>query len=109
MLAKVRDVKELRVPKNYGYSRLGPLNEYGRAVMLETLRYLDEKIHLYGLDKEVLNGITLRDLFFNLESSKADKIVKRVDQSPRAQKISFSKIRNYERAAEKLLREWGLY
>ncbi len=82
----VSDIPELRTPKNYGYSKLGPLNAIGRSIIYNTIPIVEGLIgekFFYGLDEVKINGITLRRLFYELSDEYADKVIEEYDNSDR--------------------------
>ncbi len=82
----VSDIPELRTPKSGGYSVLGPLNAVGRAVILNAIPTVEELIggrFFYGLDEARLDGVTLRELFYELPPREADEIIRKYDDSGR--------------------------
>ncbi|MGC9107202.1 MAG: phosphoadenosine phosphosulfate reductase family protein, partial [Infirmifilum sp.] len=85
----VSDMKELRIPKEGGYSRLGPLNALGRSIIFNTVKVAEElagsKV-FYGLDVEVRHRdrrLTLRDLFYYEDPQVADDIISSLDPTER--------------------------
>lgn len=81
----VSDTPSLRVPKNTGYSKLGPLNPLGRSIVFNSLRVAVEKAGLdafYGL-KTTAGGYTLWEIFYELPPERADLVIRRIDNTER--------------------------
>jgi len=68
---RISDMKTLRVPKNYGYSRFGSLNIVGRALMYYLIKAAEELsgIRMYGLDEAKIDNIALREILYGDESN----------------------------------------
>lgn len=81
----VSDTKELRIPKQGGYSRLGPLTPLGRAIIYNLVPIVEEKSghRFYGLDEVHIDNTTLREIFYMLPEEVADRIIKSVDSTDR--------------------------
>jgi len=81
----VSDMAELRMPKNTGYSKLGGLTALGRAIIYRAVPIVEEKSghRFYGLDAVEVNGYTLREIFYELDTERADLAIKRVDPTDR--------------------------
>jgi len=77
----ISDIMWLRMPKDKGYSKLGPLTPVARAILARTLQLTEElsRIKFYGLDDAKIEGYTLREILFELSPSKANKIIQRID------------------------------
>jgi DNA sulfur modification protein DndC len=73
----ISDMEYMRVRKNWGRTSLGPLNVVGRGIMLKTFHIVEELSgkKLYGLDEDLLGNYTLREVFYYLEPSKANKLI----------------------------------
>jgi DNA sulfur modification protein DndC len=89
MYRAVSDMKELRIPKEGGYSRLGPLNALGRSIIFNAVKIAEElagsKV-FYGLDVEVRHRdrkLTLRDLFYYEDPQVTDNIISGLDPTER--------------------------
>ena len=94
---KFSDLHYLRKKKTTGYSKLGSLNAPGRALLLNMLMIAEELsgIKLYGLDFNVVQEYTLRDIFFNLKASEADSVIRAADPSlPKNREVKIGKIRD---------------
>jgi len=78
----ISDITDLRIPKNKGYSRLGPLNLTGRGLILYVTRLAEKMsgIKLYGLDEAKLDGYTLRQIFYEMDEAEAQEIIRRVER-----------------------------
>jgi DNA sulfur modification protein DndC len=83
----VSDLAELfRERKEGGYSRWGPLNPLGRAVIFNALRTAEElagRRIFYGLDKARIRNLTLRKIFYEMDPEKADRVIARADPTDR--------------------------
>lgn len=81
----ISDTAELRVPKATGYSRLGPLNEVGKSIIYNAVPIIEEITgkFFYGLDEVRINGVTLRELFYELPSEITDDIIRKIDDTER--------------------------
>lgn len=101
----VSDLEEMRVKKNWGRTKLGPLNAIGRGVMLKAFPVTERLsgLRFYGLDEELINGYSLREIFYSLDGATADKLIM---ESAKGLKdrynrvISIEKIRNVEISSE---------
>jgi len=73
----ISDMEIMRLEKNWGRTKLGPLNALGRAIMLKSFPIVEELSgkRLYGLDEEYLGNYTLREVFYQLEPSIANKLI----------------------------------
>ncbi|MEM4888725.1 MAG: phosphoadenosine phosphosulfate reductase family protein [Thermosphaera sp.] len=73
----ISDNPELRALKNHGYSRLGYLLTEARSILLYSFKAVEKltDMKLYGLDEARIGEYSLREIFYKLESSEADKIV----------------------------------
>ena len=94
----ISDMEEMRLKKDWGRTKLGPLNALGRGIMLKAFPIVEELsgVRLYGLDEEYLEGYSLRDVFYELEPSKADEIILKSTKRMRDKKnrvIPIEKIR----------------
>ena len=126
----VSDLAELfRERKNSGYSRWGPLNPLGRAIVFNALRTAEElagRRIFYGLDKARIRNLTLRKIFYEVDPEKADKVIAQADPTDRRVPVAalrdlsrheglrtalemlnayFASRNHREEAAEKALRE----
>jgi len=83
----VSDLAELfRERKEGGYSRWGPLNPLGRAVILNALRAAEElagRRLFYGLDRARIRNLTLRRIFYEMDPERADRVIARADPTDR--------------------------
>jgi DNA sulfur modification protein DndC len=84
----VSDLAELfRERKEGGYSRWGPLNPLGRAVVFNALRTAEElaggRRIFYGLDKARIKNLTLRKIFYEMDPEKADRVIAQADPTDR--------------------------
>jgi DNA sulfur modification protein DndC len=82
----VSDTPSLRVRKESGYSRLGPLNAVGRSIIYRAIPIIEERIgekFFYGLDETRVENHTLRELFYEMPEDKADATIRRVDSTNR--------------------------
>jgi DNA sulfur modification protein DndC len=83
----VSDLAELfRERKNSGYSRWGPLNPLGRAVVFNALRTAEElagRRIFYGLDKARIRDLILRKIFYEMDPEKADRVIAQADPTDR--------------------------
>ena len=96
IIKEIRNIKEFRFKKNYGYSKLGPLNEYGRGLMLALFKKLDELVGLYGLNTKITydeENILLRELLFYKEASEVNKILRALDNSKNTRLCNFEQVR----------------
>lgn len=77
------NTKYFRIPKNKGYSTLGPLNILGRAMLFHLINIAEQLsgIMLYGLDEANVKGMSLREILYELEDNTASEIVKDVEES----------------------------
>ena len=73
----VSDMEEMRMTKSWGRTKLGPLNATGRGIMLRMFPVVEElsKMRLYGLDEAKIDGYSLREIFYELEPEKANKLI----------------------------------
>ncbi|CAC12516.1 hypothetical protein [Thermoplasma acidophilum] len=104
---KFSDLPYLRIKKNTGYSKLGPLNAAGRALMLKSIALAEDlsNVKLYGLDINLLEGKSIRDILFNLDPKEATALIKKYDPNiPRFRYIPIDKIRNIQKYKELALR-----
>jgi DNA sulfur modification protein DndC len=87
MYRAVSDLAELfRERKEGGYSRWGPLNPLGRAVVFNALRAAEEltgRRIFYGLDKARIRNLTLRKIFYEMDPEKADRVITQADPTDR--------------------------
>ena len=97
----VSDLEEVRTVKYWGRTKLGPLNEVGRGIMLKLFRAVEElsKVRLYGLDEDTIEGHTLREVFYEMEPSQADSLILRSARQAKLMDIAtrvipIEKIRN---------------
>lgn len=98
MLKKINDNRNYRLDKEWGYSKLGPLNERAQALVymiLEEIYWSD--VELYGLKKEVINGISLGMLFFEEPPEKATLLIHGLDPSSRASSFDMERLRHITR------------
>jgi DNA sulfur modification protein DndC len=99
MYRAVSDLAELfRERKEGGYSRWGPLNPLGRAVILNALRTAEElagRRILYGLDKAKIRNLTLRKIFYEMDPEKADRVIAQADPTDR--RVPVAALRNLSR------------
>ena len=86
----VSDIPSLRVVKNSGYSRLGPLNAKGRAVIFRAIPVIEERIgkFFYGLDEAKIGRYALRRIFYELPEEQADELIRMYDGTNRPVPIS---------------------
>ncbi|BCU70059.1 phosphoadenosine phosphosulfate reductase family protein [Stygiolobus caldivivus] len=94
----VSDIEEMRLRKDWGRTKLGPLNVLGRAVMLKLFPVVEELSgkRLYGLDEEYLGSYTLREVFYELEPAKSNLLIEKSAKGLRDRKnrlIPIEKIR----------------
>ena len=75
----VSDMEEMRMTKDWGRTKLGPLNALGRGVMLKVFPVVEELsgMRLYGLDEAKIDGHSLREVFYDLEPEKANELIQR--------------------------------
>ncbi len=73
----ISDIPELRIPKERGYSRLGPLNASARSLIHRLILEAEKLsgIKLYGLDISMVREHTLREIFYTMSPKEANKIV----------------------------------
>jgi len=73
----ISDMESMRLRKNWGRTQLGPLNALGRGIMLKTFSIVERLSgkKLYGLDEEYLGNYTLREVFYQLDPSTANKLI----------------------------------
>ena len=73
----VSDMEEMRMTKDWGRTKLGPLNASGRGVMFKVFPVVEELsgMRLYGLDEAKINGYSLREIFYELEPEKANRLL----------------------------------
>ena len=94
---KFSDLPYLRKKKNTGYSSLGPLNATGRAIMFNVIS-IAEKLSgtkLYGLETNVIENKTLREILFKLPVKEADYIINKADPKiPRNRYVSIERVRD---------------
>jgi DNA sulfur modification protein DndC len=78
------------VTKSSGYSKLGPLNALGRAVIFRAIPVIEERIgkFFYGLDEAKLGKYTLRMVFYKLSEDRADNLIRKYDNTDRHVPIS---------------------
>ena len=83
----VSDLASLfRERKEGGYSRWGPLNPLGRAIIFNAVKASEElagRPIFYGLDKARIWALTLRRIFYQMSPEKADRIIAKIDPTPR--------------------------
>ena len=93
----VSDIKDLRVPKTGGYSKLGPLTPLARSIVYNLVPIVEEKSghRFYGLDETYIGGATLREIFYIMPEEKADRVVRSVDDTNRW--IGMRHLRNIEK------------
>jgi DNA sulfur modification protein DndC len=79
----VSDLPELRAVKSSGYSRLGFLRAPARSLLLKSMLLAEELsgIRLYGLDETKVNGFSLREVFWEMPESEADRVIEDVERS----------------------------
>ncbi|QXJ30589.1 hypothetical protein [Saccharolobus shibatae] len=69
-----------RPKKEWGYSKLGPLNALGRGFLLKlfpiTEKYSGKRF--YGLDEYKIEDYSLRELFYEIDPDKADNIIQKI-------------------------------
>jgi DNA sulfur modification protein DndC len=93
----VSDIKDLRVPKTGGYSKLGPLTPLARSIVYNLVPIVEEKSghRFYGLDETYIGDATLREIFYIMPEEKADRVVRSVDDTNRW--IGMRHLRNIEK------------
>jgi len=93
----ISDIEIFREKKEWGYSKLGPLNALGRGIMLKLFPIAEKYSgkRFYGLDEYKIENYSLRELFYEIDPNKADEIL---------QKIKF-RTRNNRFVSIKTLRE----
>ena len=98
LLMCISNTPKLRQVKRRGYSRLGPLNDVGKALVLNVFRVIDNITNrrlLYGLAlKTPVHGISLRDLLFKVNAEKAYDIIVSLDGSERARNVKIELLRD---------------
>ncbi len=102
LLRAISDTPELRLRKNWGYTRMGGLNLCGRSLALASLR-VGEKLsntRFYGLDEARIHGYTLREIFYHLEPRIADRIIGEADKTQRAREIGMAILREPRTACD---------
>jgi len=93
---KISDLPELRYEKNKGYSSLGGLNKYGRSIFYHALGSAEELsgVRVYGLDESKVGDYSLREIFYELDSDVAMKIILSTDvKLPRERVVHIGDIR----------------
>ncbi len=104
---KFSDLPYLRIKKNTGYSKLGPLNATGRSIMLNLISAAEELSgnRLYGLDYNKLDGISLRDIIFKMDASESTNLIKKYDPKiPEYRYVPVGRIRDITRNKKTVLR-----
>jgi DNA sulfur modification protein DndC len=76
------DLTWMRIPKDKGYSRLGPLTPAARAIMARLIQVTENLsgIKFYGLDESEVEGYSLRQIFFDISPQDANNLVQRIEQ-----------------------------
>jgi len=79
----ISDLEWFRVPKESGYSRLGPLTPSARAILLRAIQLVEELsgVRFYGLDESRAGKYTLRSILYELPESEANRVINEVDCS----------------------------
>jgi DNA sulfur modification protein DndC len=79
----ISDLEWFRIPKESGYSKLGPLTPSARAILLRVIQLAEELsgIKFYGLDESRIGEYTLRSILYELPVSKANKVISEIDNS----------------------------
>ncbi|QXJ33625.1 phosphoadenosine phosphosulfate reductase domain-containing protein [Saccharolobus shibatae] len=76
----ISDIDIFREKKEWGYSKLGPLNALGRGFLLKlfpiTEKYSGKRF--YGLDEYKIEDYSLRELFYEIDPDKADNIIQKI-------------------------------
>jgi len=100
----ISDIGELfRIRKNQGYSRWGPINELGRAILFHAIPTAEElagKRIFYGLDKAMVGLHTLRKIFYIMSDEDADKLIKLTDPTDR--RVPLARLRDLAAHAHQL-------
>ena len=94
---KFSDIHYLRNKKNTGYSKLGPLNATGRSILLNLVIIAEQLsgFRLYGLDRTMIDGDSLRKLLFELPPKEATQKIKKADpRLPDYRYVPISRIRS---------------
>jgi len=77
----ISDLPWMRIPKDRGYSKLGPLTPAARAIIAKLILTAEKLsgIKLYGLDESKLEDYTLRQILFEIPENEANKIIRRAE------------------------------
>lgn len=107
----VSDMAELRAAKDSGYSRHGFLLAPARSLILNSILVAERLsgIRLYGLDESRIDGYSLREIFVEMPSQEADKLVKKVEEENRGdlkRVVSMEELRDIDRHRKDLEKIW---
>jgi len=107
----VSDIPELRAAKDSGYSRHGFLLAPARSLILNSILVAERLsgIRLYGLDESRIDGHSLREIFVEMPSQEADKLVKKVEEENRGdlkRVVSIEELRDIIRHRKDLEKIW---
>ncbi|MDS0257479.1 phosphoadenosine phosphosulfate reductase family protein [Thermoplasmatales archaeon AK] len=104
---KFSDLPYLRIKKTTGYSKLGPLNATGRSIMLNLISAAEELSNnrLYGLDYNKLDGVSLREILFDMDAAEATKFIRKFDTNiPEYRYVKISRVRDISKNKRTVLR-----
>ena len=111
-IRKISDIPELRIKKNKGYSKLGPLKPEARAIIMALFYYMGiglSKETVYGLHKKYnlhnKKKYSIFDIFYKLDSRTSTKIIKEIDKSPRAKQIDLTFLKENNESINLIYRE----
>ncbi|MEM4438736.1 MAG: phosphoadenosine phosphosulfate reductase family protein [Pyrobaculum sp.] len=81
----ISNIREMRIPKARGYSKLGPLTPLARSIIYHLVPIVEEKSghYFYGLDEVTVDGKTLREIFYEMREEDADALILRIDKTER--------------------------
>lgn len=107
----VSDMAELRAAKDSGYSRHGFLLAPARSLILNSILIAERLsgIKLYGLDESRIDSYSLREIFAEMPSQEADKLVKKVEEENRGdlkRVVSMEELRDIGRYRKDLEKIW---
>jgi DNA sulfur modification protein DndC len=107
----VSDIPEMRAAKDSGYSRHGFLLAPARSLILNSMLVAEKLsgIRLYGLDESRIDGHSLREIFVEMPSQEANKIVEKVEKENKGdlrRVMSIEELRDIDRHRKDLEKIW---
>jgi len=107
----VSDIPELRATKDKGYSKHSFLLASARSLILNSMLVAEKLsgIRLYGLDESRIDGHSLREIFVEMPSQEASKLVEKVEKENKGdlrRVMSIEELRDIIRHRKDLKKIW---